>query len=225
MKALFFGSIGSIVETSHMQWQAFNTAFTTHGLDWHWELETYADMLKTSGGTRRIAQYAQNRGQQVDAKAIHQTKTNVFLETLNIKALRPRDGVAKVLDQAVSQGLLTGFISTTERATIDLILGKLAEHDLNAFDVVTSRALGLSDKPAPDVYTYAFEKLSLSPSEAVVIEDNLDGVRAAKSAGAVVIGFPGAFNDPTDFGQADIVVTETLEDAVAAARGLGAATS
>jgi hypothetical protein len=35
-KAIIFGSIGRIVETSEMQRQAFNRAFAEAELDWEW---------------------------------------------------------------------------------------------------------------------------------------------------------------------------------------------
>jgi len=36
-KALLFGSIGSIVETSEIQRKSFNKAFKQYGLDWNWD--------------------------------------------------------------------------------------------------------------------------------------------------------------------------------------------
>ncbi|MEC7496587.1 MAG: haloacid dehalogenase, partial [Pseudomonadota bacterium] len=36
MRALIFGSIGVLVETSELQRQAYNAAFAAHRLDWHW---------------------------------------------------------------------------------------------------------------------------------------------------------------------------------------------
>lgn len=46
-------------------------------------------------------------------------------------------------------------------------------------------------KPAPDLFLYAAERLSISPSRCVVIEDSLAGVTAGKAAGMQVIGFVG----------------------------------
>ena len=41
MKALLFGSIGVIAETSELQRQAYNMAFAEHGLDWYWNVANY----------------------------------------------------------------------------------------------------------------------------------------------------------------------------------------
>lgn len=58
VKALVFGSIGTIVETSRLQHDAFHAAFAQHDLDWHWDLPTYQEMLKISGGAKRISAFA-----------------------------------------------------------------------------------------------------------------------------------------------------------------------
>src|SRR5690606_32627485 len=46
-------------------------------------------------------------------------------------------------------------------------------------------------KPDPNVYLYAMEQFGVSPRDAVVVEDSVFGVTAAKASGARVIGFTG----------------------------------
>lgn len=57
-KALFFGSIGSIVETSDIQRKVFNEAFKRKNLNWIWTRKIYQKLLKKSGGKDRISNYA-----------------------------------------------------------------------------------------------------------------------------------------------------------------------
>jgi HAD superfamily hydrolase (TIGR01509 family) len=47
-------------------------------------------------------------------------------------------------------------------------------------------------KPDPNVYLYALEQFRCDPRDAVVIEDSVFGVTAARAAGVRVIGFTGA---------------------------------
>jgi HAD superfamily hydrolase (TIGR01509 family) len=44
-------------------------------------------------------------------------------------------------------------------------------------------------KPAPDVYLHAAERMGVEPSRAVVVEDTVPGVTAARAAGMTVVGF------------------------------------
>lgn len=47
-------------------------------------------------------------------------------------------------------------------------------------------------KPAPDVFLYAASQMGSDPADAIVIEDTVNGVMAARRAGMRVIGFVGA---------------------------------
>lgn len=211
VKALFFGSIGTIVETSRLQYDAFHIAFAQHGLDWHWTLPTYRDMLKISGGVNRISAFADKRNQQVDAKAIHATKTLLFLEKLQSDNVKPLPYVSVGLKAAQEHGMKTGFVSTTEKATVQIITQKLVTEGNPDFDIVTHRGLGLPEKPKPDAYIHAFEALGIKAQSAIVIEDNVDGIAAAKSAGAHVVGVPGTMTQQQDLKTADTTVGSGLD--------------
>lgn len=45
MRAIIFGSIGTLVETSDLQRRAFNAAFAEAGLAWVWDEAPYRAML------------------------------------------------------------------------------------------------------------------------------------------------------------------------------------
>lgn len=208
MTALLFGSIGTIIETSELQHRAFNLAFEKHGLDWHWDRGNYREMLRVSGGVKRIEAYARERGIAVDAEAIHGTKTTIFLDLLRSGDSEIRPGVMDLLEHAAASGMKTGFVSGTEQATIDVILAALRDAGAPEFDVVTSRSLGLAEKPDPAIYAAALSHLGIDAGRALVVEDNVDGVAAAKAAGLYVIATPGAYIDAGDLGAADVVTDD-----------------
>ncbi|MEE4121350.1 MAG: HAD-IA family hydrolase [Paracoccaceae bacterium] len=216
MRAILFGSIGSVIETSEIQREAYNIAFERHGLDWVWDRDTYRGLLATSGGKARIEAYAERMGEPVGAAEIHRTKTDVFLTMLEAEILPLRDGVAEVLDAARETGARTGLVTTTERSVAEEVAAALAAEVPPAVDVLTHRGLGLPDKPNPAAYLHALEALGVAPEDALAIEDNTDGVTAARAAGLHVVAFPGQNTRAEDVAHAD---------AVAEADGLPAAIS
>lgn len=58
-------------------------------------------------------------------------------------------------------------------------------------DAIFSTSMVKNGKPAPDIFIYAAEKMGVSRSNCVVIEDSIAGVTAAKAAGIKVLGFVG----------------------------------
>ncbi|MEM8803314.1 MAG: HAD-IA family hydrolase [Pseudomonadota bacterium] len=216
MKAIFFGSIGSLVETSEIQRGAFNSAFEAFGLDWHWDRDTYRQMLAESGGTKRVADYANIRNCDVDASAIHKLKTEIFQERLWNDGFKFRDGVLDVLGFAAERNLATGVISGTEKQTVDLITTALQGRTGADLNIVTSRAEGCAEKPSPDLYHFALNALALKPSSVVAIEDNQCGLDAAKAANIPTVSFSGANTPPIHCGSYDLVVERDLLTSVQA---------
>ena len=108
LKAVIFGAIGTIAETSDLQRQAFNAAFVAAGLDWNWDAPTYRDLLKINGGQNRIRAYRdavsggshpnplRNGVTDLQIAALHQSKTKYYLTLLENTPLRPRAGVVEL---------------------------------------------------------------------------------------------------------------------------------
>ena len=89
-KALLFGSIGSIVETSEIQRKSFNKAFKQHGLEWNWTKREYLSLLNKSGGKDRISRYAKKRKIEVNSVYLRNLKTKIFNNYLKKHQLKLR---------------------------------------------------------------------------------------------------------------------------------------
>ncbi|MEM8579263.1 MAG: HAD-IA family hydrolase [Pseudomonadota bacterium] len=192
MHALFFGSIGSVVETSEMQRDAFNRTFREAGLDWHWDRATYRAMLAPTGGADRIASYAASRGQSVDAAALHARKREIFTGLMCADGLTARPGVLESLAFARQSGWKTALVSTTARASLDTVLDVTEGLSASAFDLVTSDADGYAQKPSPAAYIAALTRLGSAPERTIAVEDNQAGIEAAHAAALNVVAYLGA---------------------------------
>ena len=85
-KALLFGSIGSIVETSEIQRKSFNKAFKQYGLDWNWTKREYLSLLSKSGGKDRISRFAKKNKEIVNSTYLRNLKTKIFNNYLKKKS-------------------------------------------------------------------------------------------------------------------------------------------
>jgi HAD superfamily hydrolase (TIGR01509 family) len=203
MTTVLFGSIGTLADTSELQRAAFNEAFAAHGLDWEWSQAEYRELLADSGGERRIAAYAKSRGEQVDAAAVHRTKSEAFQRRLRTGEITPRPGVAETIARARDEGVRLALVTTTTPENVSALFEGLdGAVDPRSFELVLDLTDVSQAKPAPDVYRLALERLGESEDTCVAVEDNAGGVRAAAAAGVRVIAFPGENNAGHDFGEA-----------------------
>jgi len=67
------------------------------------------------------------------------------------------------------------------------------------------------NKPSPDIYLLAAEKLKMKPEECVAIEDSAVGIESAKSARMICIAVRNQYQNNPDLSKADLIV-ESLSD-------------
>jgi HAD superfamily hydrolase (TIGR01509 family) len=222
LKAVIFGAIGTIAETSDIQRQAFNLAFAEAGLDWNWTAQTYRDLLKINGGQNRIRAYRDTIAgtnppanpfrpgiTDLQIAQIHQAKTKHYIALLENIPIHPRTGVVELSEACRQAGIQVAFCTSTAIENVNGIEAALS--GLLPFDrfakIVTSDNIE-RPKPAPDAYLYCLQQLGLTAGEAIAIEDTPASLTAAKTAGITTIATPGATTSDQDFGAADLVVAD-----------------
>lgn len=207
MSAIFFGSISTLVDTSELQRRAFNEAFAAHGLDWNWSHDDYIAMLDSNGGQQRIVDYAKDQADDVDAAAVHATKSQIFQELLASSGLKPRPGVVETVEEAKRNHVKLGFVTTTSPENVEALLAALAP-DITAdtFDVIVNRDSVEKPKPDAAAYVFALDQMAETPQSALAIEDNVGGVAAARAAGLRCVAFPNENTADSDFAEASETV-------------------
>lgn len=193
MKAILFGSIGTLVETSELQRKSFNLAFKEVGLDWYWNTATYCKLITEPGGMKRIRNFDENTLTEADISKIHGLKESFFAKLVPEK-LYLRPNVKQVLNHATTKGMQLGFITTTSQRNIDLLkVGLSLQLDFDVFDLITTANDVTQPKPDPAIYKYALDELKLVSNDAIVIEDTPINQKCAIAAGLKCILFPGEY--------------------------------
>ena len=99
-----------------------------------------------------------------------------------------KPGVKRILVEAERLGLRValGTASRSVYAHTMLWMAGIVDH----FHILVTRDMVQAGKPAPDIYQKATSLLGFAPEDCLVIEDSLNGIRAARAAGVPVIMVP-----------------------------------
>ena len=214
LKAVIFGAIGVIAETSDLQRQAFNLAFAEAGLDWNWDSETYRRLLSINGGQTRLRTFRDedaNRSDVTDAviATLHERKTHHYAALTAGGSLKPRRGVAELIKTCQGAGVRVALCTSTSLENVDAIKAALGDAlDFGAFASITTIDKIGAVKPAPDAYLHCLSQLGLSAHEVVAIEDTPVSMASAIAAGIAVIATPGAMTSDQDFSGAAMKVDD-----------------
>jgi HAD superfamily hydrolase (TIGR01509 family) len=226
LQALIFDVDGTLADTERDGHRpAFNAAFAEAGLDWHWSVELYGELLAVTGGKERMRHYlAQYRSDfELDKRVysdldaliaqLHRRKTEHYVERLGQGGIPLRTGVLRLLREAREAGVRLAIATTTTPANVTALLESGPEPRLlNWFEVIAAGDVVQQKKPAPDIFELALAQLNLPASACVAIEDSENGVRSALGAGLdALLVTTSSYTESQDFGGATLVVDQLGE--------------
>jgi HAD superfamily hydrolase (TIGR01509 family) len=130
------------------------------------------------------------------------------LLTKLLQDAQPRPGVMAVLDKAHNLGIPMAIASSATMPTIELVVDILKIRLY--FKSLTSGDEVAHGKPEPDVFLLASQRLQVKAEDCLVIEDTINGIKAAKAAGMTCLAIPCEATRHQDHSQADVQM-ESLE--------------
>ena len=179
---IIFDCDGVLVDSELLSCQCLSEVLAEFGFELGVE---QALELFLGRSTAAIGQYYRERGEILPDDFLPRLKSRV-LETF-AGALQPIPGVGAVLSELKAQRCVASS-SDIDRVSLSLNVTGLALH----FDSrLYTAQMVKHGKPAPDLFLSAAGKMQTDPSRALVIEDSVSGVLAAKAAGMTVWGFVG----------------------------------
>ena len=188
---------------------AFNRAFEEADREDRWGVELYGELLDVTGGDRRINAYFEQQGMPEDerkelAGSLHARKTEIFTEMASRGEIEPRPGVSELLDELERAGVRLAVATTGSRQWVGPLLDRL--FGLERFEAIVTSAEAPERKPDPSAHKLALKLLDLPASAAPAVEDSLNGLRAAKSAGLACVVVVNDYTHEQDFDGADLIL-------------------
>lgn len=213
--ALIFDVDGTLADTEEAHRTAFNDAFRHFGLDWVWTQSEYRDLLAVTGGKERLASHVGKLGLPLAETArllalipdIHATKTAFYGTRIAGGEVPLRDGIARLLDEALHAGCQLAIATTTTAANVDALLeSALGARGADRFSVIGCGDQVAAKKPAPDIYRLVLDALETQPDRAIAFEDSIGGLQSAVGAGLWTVITPTFWTEGGDFSAAGLVL-------------------
>lgn len=114
-------------------------------------------------------------------------------------------GFSDLLTTLNKNNIPVALASSSPRSWIDIMLRRFGLQ--SSFKVVVSAdELEGEGKPSPAIYLLTAQRLGVSPTSCIAIEDSKNGVLSAKNAGMFCIGFRNGFNEEQDLSKADMII-------------------
>jgi HAD superfamily hydrolase (TIGR01509 family) len=231
LQAVVLDVDGTLAETERDGHRvAYNRAFAELGLDYSWSVEEYGRLLVTAGGLPRLVAYLGRRGHSPSdaltlGHRLHARAVDHFRGWVAGGGATLRPGLAQLLDDLVSEGVRLGVATAGRRAWVLPFLKQVAPQV--PFDAVVTYDDVTRLKPDPQAYLVALERLRVTPTRTVAVEDSRVGLLSAIGAGIPCVVVPAFYTAAEDFTGAAAVVarfeklTVHLLGEIAATEGAG----
>lgn len=183
IRAIIFDMDGVLIEAKDWHYEALNRALRLFGL----EISRYEHLSVFDGLPTRdkLEMLSVERGlPRALHSFINEMKQQFTMELVHC-ACKPRFCHKFALSKLKSEGYKIAVCSNSIRKSIEVMMQKAA---LDSYlDFYLSNEDVSKGKPDPQMYNKAIEKFGLNPKECLIIEDNENGIKAAKASGANVM--------------------------------------
>lgn len=171
---------GVLIDAKDWHYEALNQALGLFGM----EISRY-DHLVTYDGLptkKKLEMLSRERGLPVSLhEFINDMKQQYTMEIIYSRC-KPKFFHEFALAKLKTEGYKIAVCSNSIRKTIEIMMDKSSLSQYLEF-FISNEDISKA-KPDPEMYDTAIHKLGLSPKECLIVEDNENGIKAARASGA-----------------------------------------
>ena len=206
LKALIFDFDGLILDTEVPIYESWLENYEAFGRDL--PLETYVKCVGSDFNSFDPKAHLESLvNKSIDWEHWDVRRNRDAIERTN--QLDPMPGVIDLLEATQRESIPCAVASSSPRSWVE---GHLERLGLTSYFALTRCIDDVNDpKPSPELFLAAAEALEVEPSEAIVFEDSLNGLKAAREAGNPCVIVPNRITQHLTFEGATAIL-ESLED-------------
>lgn len=184
IKAILFDMDGVLIEAKDWHYEALNQALIHFGA----EAVSREDHLTKYDGLSTDQKLGMlSKAGKLDEnlhKEINDLKQKLTWK-IGEEKLQPFPTHVSTIKKLQEEGYKMAVCSNSIRKTVDLFIARAALAEYMEF--LLSNEDAEKKKPNPEIYNKAIAKMGVAPDECLIIEDNINGIMAAKASGAHVL--------------------------------------
>jgi HAD superfamily hydrolase (TIGR01509 family) len=202
IEAVIFDMDGVLVDSEEFICQAAIALFAERGIEARPE-----DFLPFvgAGEDRYIGGVCEKYGVDFVPERDKARVYEIYLKLIEGK-LQPLGGLKAFIDRCKTKGLKRAVASSADMVKVKANLREIGL-PFEEFNAVINGQDVEHKKPAPDIFLLAAERIGVDIKNCLVVEDAVNGVEAAKTAGAYCLGLTTSFS-AEELSQADWVATD-----------------
>ena len=184
IKAVVFDMDGVIFDSEKLYRKHWMISAKEYGLDEE-VMKTLLDKIAGATKKRNEKLMKDHFGQDFDYMVFRESTMNRMDKDIDENGVELKPGVRELFNYLKGHGYMIGLATSTvkERAERNLKRAGLISY----FDGIMYGGIVTNGKPAPDIYEHACQLLGVPVSEAIGVEDSINGIISSHAAGLYTI--------------------------------------
>lgn len=187
IKAIIFDLDGVLIDATEWHYEALNDALKLFGFEI--TREDHVGFYNGLPTVEKLKVLSEKKGLPLGLHEIIKLMKIKYTDQRVAQLCKPSHEKQILLTQLKAAGYRLACCSNAQKYSV-LNMLKCAQID-HFFDYILGNDEGIKPKPAPDIYLAVFKMIKVKPAEAVIVEDAVHGIEAAKLSGAKVIAVRG----------------------------------
>lgn len=183
IKAVIFDMDGVLIDAKEWHYEALNKALGLFG----YQISRYEHLVTYDGLPTRKKLEMLSLEQKLPKELhpfINEMKQQYTMEIVHAKC-KPVFQHEYALSHLKAKGYKIGVASNSIKNTIEVMMRK--SNLLPYLDIIMSNEDVKEGKPSPDIYIKTMTALNVRPDQCVIVEDNINGIKAGTDAGGYVM--------------------------------------
>ena len=192
IKGVVFDMDGLMFDTENLTYELQKPILAEKGIDYT------LDWYKQTVGKRSediVLMFRKLCGEDFDYEAFRVQCREAYRDYTDKRGVPIKDGLFDLLEFLKEKSVKIALCTSTTEPSAERTLR--ISGTLKYFDALVCADDVSRGKPYPDPFIRAAEKLGLNPGECLALEDSINGIKSAYSAGMITVMIPDLI-EPTD---------------------------
>lgn len=178
IEALLFDMDGLLFDTERINEETWQIAKKHFGLV---SDDKFRDSIRGGDPMNARKVLSEEFGDDFPFEEVEKYRREQFIKIVYDRGIDLKKGAIELLEYAKNNNIKCALATSTFKSKLNHYFPNVKENVFDYFEVIIDGSMVAHSKPNPEIFLLAANKLNVLPENCLVLEDSINGIKAAKN--------------------------------------------